>query len=284
VPPRVLVVDDDRKVFALRNFLKGQGYRVSVAGTFTEGVAMARREKFDCVLLDLLLPDTAGANDTLERSRVFAPVPVVAYTGVDDPDLVTKARECGAVNVLLKGSGANTILEKIQLAIAWENPDEQVRRRSAEAAIENRQNNYQPLSKHMSWLTTHRMVGAMLLTALVHMGMTVLYVYKKGGADALFRKQVEDTAAVAADAKSEIELKIAPRLQKLEQDDEEARQERDRLNTRMNGVGSDLSSLQKDMNNGFTRTQESIGQVQTHTQESLTQIYRLLIDNSREKK
>jgi signal transduction histidine kinase/DNA-binding response OmpR family regulator len=83
---RVLVVDDDPGVGKLlRGMLERAGYEVLIAERAHEGLAMARREAPDALLVDLALPDTPGvelieqlAQDERTRGR-----PIVVLTGQD---------------------------------------------------------------------------------------------------------------------------------------------------------------------------------------------------------
>jgi response regulator RpfG family c-di-GMP phosphodiesterase len=63
----------------------------------------ASRGDIDVVLLDLGLPDSEGLA-TLERFRAHFPhIPVVALTGLDDPDTALSAVQSGAQDFLVKG-------------------------------------------------------------------------------------------------------------------------------------------------------------------------------------
>src|SRR5205807_1723552 len=61
VDERVLLVEDDasiREVAALG--LKGAGFRVTTSGDGREGLMRARRDPFDVVVLDVMLPSLDG--------------------------------------------------------------------------------------------------------------------------------------------------------------------------------------------------------------------------------
>src|SRR5215831_2724609 len=58
---RVLVVEDEKKVAkALREGLEAEHYDVRVASSGEEGVFLVNHEAFDCVVLDLMLPQRDG--------------------------------------------------------------------------------------------------------------------------------------------------------------------------------------------------------------------------------
>jgi DNA-binding response OmpR family regulator len=58
---RVLVIEDEPDLQELLRFnLQKEGHTVAVAGTGSDGLHELRRQPFDLVLLDLMLPDRDG--------------------------------------------------------------------------------------------------------------------------------------------------------------------------------------------------------------------------------
>ena len=77
---RILVVDDDRILAdMLGEYLERAGYVVKSRGTVAEGYATARREAFDAVVLDIMLPDGDGL-DLCRRLRSESDVPILMLT------------------------------------------------------------------------------------------------------------------------------------------------------------------------------------------------------------
>ena len=100
---RILVVEDETKVaFALKEGLEGEHFEVAVAGTGEEGFFLVNRERFDAVVLDLQLPGRDGIEIlTTLRQR-----------GVDTPVLILTARDAVEERVLGLDSGADDYLVK----------------------------------------------------------------------------------------------------------------------------------------------------------------------------
>ena len=74
---RVLVVEDEKKVAkALREGLEAEHYDVRVATSGEEGFFLVNHEAFDCVILDLMLPQRDGVEilTTLRKRGVQTPV------------------------------------------------------------------------------------------------------------------------------------------------------------------------------------------------------------------
>lgn len=85
----ILVVDDEKKLRdMLRVYLEQESYRVIEAGNGREALYMARYEKPDLIILDLMMPEMGG----YEFMRVFtkeADTPVIMLTAkVEDQDKI----------------------------------------------------------------------------------------------------------------------------------------------------------------------------------------------------
>ena len=82
---QILVVEDDDVQRQSVAELVGQGADVEVTAvpTAEEALRMMREKTYDCVILDLLLPDTTGYDllQRMEESQLN--VPVIIYTGAD---------------------------------------------------------------------------------------------------------------------------------------------------------------------------------------------------------
>jgi two-component system response regulator RegX3 len=104
-PPRgqrVVVVDDEASITdPLRAALVREGFRVKVAATGADGLALIREDAPDVVLLDLMLPDMDG-RDLCRELRVESDVPVIMLTarGLETDRVV--GLELGADDYLVK--------------------------------------------------------------------------------------------------------------------------------------------------------------------------------------
>jgi len=83
---RLLVVEDDpREQLSIRELLGDEDIDVQIAATGSEALEAVNQEAFDCVVLDLRLPDMSGF-EILERFRedpTLSNLPVVVFTGKD---------------------------------------------------------------------------------------------------------------------------------------------------------------------------------------------------------
>jgi CheY-like chemotaxis protein/signal transduction histidine kinase/HAMP domain-containing protein len=81
---RLLVVEDDESErMSLSRLLADADVRVTAVGTAREAIAALEKDRYDCLVLDLVLPDATG-EEFLSRLRAeprWKDLPVVVYTG-----------------------------------------------------------------------------------------------------------------------------------------------------------------------------------------------------------
>jgi two-component system response regulator PilR (NtrC family) len=93
----VLIIDDEEIVReALEALLTGEGYTVHSAGTAEAGLAALADGRFDCVLLDLMLPDKNGLEVLEDIKRLDDGLPVVMITAYGTIDSAVTATKQGA--------------------------------------------------------------------------------------------------------------------------------------------------------------------------------------------
>src|SRR5690349_6547436 len=100
---RILMIDDDARLAGMvSDYLGGAGFRLTVAGTAREGEALLKREAFDAVILDLMLPDSDGL-DLCRRLRAGATdLPILMLTARGEPMDRVVGLEVGADDYLAK--------------------------------------------------------------------------------------------------------------------------------------------------------------------------------------
>ena len=111
---RVLVVDDDGRLASmLREYLAAAGFEVSLCEDGTSGLACARREEVDVIVLDVMLPDMDGI-EVLKRLRQVSDVPVLMLTARgEDTDRIV-GLEIGADDYLPKPFNPRELLARLK--------------------------------------------------------------------------------------------------------------------------------------------------------------------------
>jgi DNA-binding response OmpR family regulator len=102
----VLVVDDDPTVRdVLGRYLSRAGYRVTVCGDGDEGLRLAREQRPDLVVLDLMLPGRSGLAVCTELrlpGAVGAEVPIIMLTALGEEEDRVTGLELGADDYVTK--------------------------------------------------------------------------------------------------------------------------------------------------------------------------------------
>ncbi|KAA3655507.1 MAG: DNA-binding response regulator [Chloroflexi bacterium] len=120
----ILVVDDKANVRTLlREYLTEQGYRVVTAENGRIALFVAREEKPDLILLDIMMPEMDG-NDFLRLHRKEANTPVILLTArVEETDKVL-GLELGADDYVTKPFGMRELVARIRAVLRRVEPDE----------------------------------------------------------------------------------------------------------------------------------------------------------------
>ena len=112
--PRILVIDDDRKLCRLiRDYLAPMGYLVEAVHTGPEGVDRAVGEPWHAILLDLMLPGLDGF-EVLKRIRAKVDVPVLMLTARGDEADRIVGLEMGADDYLPKTFSTRELLARLR--------------------------------------------------------------------------------------------------------------------------------------------------------------------------
>ncbi|MDQ8027399.1 MAG: response regulator [Brevundimonas sp.] len=146
---RVLVVEDDVvQRDAVRALLSSAQVETVGVGSAADCLAALAEQDFDCIVLDLSLPDASGSTllETLSAESDHPHPPVIVYTGQDlSPDLEQQLRRYSS-SIIIKGAKSpERLLDEVSLflhAVVSELPPEQqtmIRKaRNRDAVLEGR--------------------------------------------------------------------------------------------------------------------------------------------------
>ena len=117
MPKTVLVIDDEPKIAELcRDYLAAAGYGVLTAGDGPQGLALARRERPDLVVLDLMLPGMDGL-DVCRELRRDGEVPIIMLTArVEETDKLI-GLELGADDYLTKPFSPRELVARVRTVL-----------------------------------------------------------------------------------------------------------------------------------------------------------------------
>ena len=121
---RVLVVDDqvlNRDLVASQ--LQRLGYVTEQASSGAEALHKLAQNKYDCVLLDIMMPDMDGFQvlDTIRAKEHLKLLPIIMLSALEDPETITKTMQRGASDYLTKPFHSVILKTRIQNALALDN-------------------------------------------------------------------------------------------------------------------------------------------------------------------
>ena len=111
---RVLLVEDDARLARMvADYLGEAGIRSAIAGTGREAQRLLKRDAFDAVILDLMLPDTDGL-DLCKQIRAESTIPLLMLTARGDPLDRVVGLELGADDYLPKPFEPRELLARLR--------------------------------------------------------------------------------------------------------------------------------------------------------------------------
>lgn len=115
----ILVVDDEHDVLEMIEVGLGlDGYRVLLAESGEEAVAVLSRHQVDLVISDFRMPGMNGV-ETIARLRELAPrIPVIVVTGYLAPATVDECMDLGQVRLLRKPFPFKNLTQAVRAALA----------------------------------------------------------------------------------------------------------------------------------------------------------------------
>ncbi|MCA9595673.1 MAG: response regulator transcription factor [Myxococcales bacterium] len=115
LPKTILIIEDEPHiVLGLSDALEFEGFRVVVAKTGKEGVTLARHERPNVVLLDLMLPDMNGYQVCEELRRFDAFMPVIMLTARSQEADKIRGLDAGADDYVTKPFSVGELIARIR--------------------------------------------------------------------------------------------------------------------------------------------------------------------------
>jgi DNA-binding response OmpR family regulator len=123
---RILVIEDEIRIQAfLARGLEAEGYAVAAADNGRDGVVRATTERWDLVVLDLLLPGINGLRVLEEIRRTCPELPVVILSARADLPTKLKGFELGARDYLQKPFSLDELLARIRVQLRDSRPPDE---------------------------------------------------------------------------------------------------------------------------------------------------------------
>jgi two-component sensor histidine kinase len=181
---RVLYVDDDEGLRNLvRRALERRGYRVTLAASGEDGLAVLQAGEFDAVALDHYMPGQGGFETLLQIQKLQDPPPIVYVTGSDESRVAVSALKAGASDYVVKSVGEEFFdLLEGALEQAFEQVELRRRHAKAEADLVTSNQRLEALLREVN----HRVANSLqLVSAFVQMQASAV--------DGVARSALKDT-------------------------------------------------------------------------------------------
>jgi CheY-like chemotaxis protein len=116
--PRVLLVDDSDDHRGLYAAMLKPSATVTTAARGEHALALACADPPDVIVLDVMMPGMDGWEtcERLKADATTADIPIIMLTSLDDVDVPARAREAGAIAVLMKPCPAERLMLTINAA------------------------------------------------------------------------------------------------------------------------------------------------------------------------
>jgi two-component system, OmpR family, response regulator len=113
---RILVIDDEPRILAfLARGLAADGYTVDTADNGVEALRSVRRNGYDLVLLDLLLPGVDGLSVLQAINRLRPELPVVIVSARSDLPTKLRGFGLGAIDYVSKPFALDELLARVRV-------------------------------------------------------------------------------------------------------------------------------------------------------------------------
>jgi CheY-like chemotaxis protein len=127
---KILVIEDEpdqNKLIKLR--LEARGYLVMSVGKAKEGIELAKKEKPQLILMDMILPDMHGLDATikLKQAPETKGIPIIALSAVGSPDFIKACSQEGIAAYVKKPYDPRELFRTIERYVTVEEPEEKAK-------------------------------------------------------------------------------------------------------------------------------------------------------------
>ncbi len=113
----IMVVDDEKRIVSLlRAYLEQQGFRVATAQNGREAIYVARHEKPDLIVLDIMMPEMDGY-EFMRQHRKERETPIILLTAKLEEDDKVLGLELGADDYVTKPFSPRELTSRIRAVL-----------------------------------------------------------------------------------------------------------------------------------------------------------------------
>ncbi len=127
---RILIIDDvNDNIQIVASILNKDGYKLNYATSGEKALKYAENNKFDLILLDIMMPEMNGFDvcRELKKNAATSEIPVIFLTAKDDIDSISTAFEIGGVDYITKPFNKTELLARVKTHLNLKNANEQLK-------------------------------------------------------------------------------------------------------------------------------------------------------------
>lgn len=114
---KILVIEDDHNIQELIvEFLSSQGYKVNFANDGIEGVQKFKKEKYDLIILDIMMPNLDGYG-VCKMIRQSSNIPIIFLTALTTEEDQLKGFEMMCDDYITKPFSFNVLIKRVEAVL-----------------------------------------------------------------------------------------------------------------------------------------------------------------------
>ncbi|GFH39986.1 response regulator transcription factor [Lactococcus insecticola] len=115
---KILVADDDRAILSLLSYtFESNGFELTLADNGSDALEIAKKQRFDLILLDMMMPGLSGLAVTEKLREAGDYTPIIILTARDDADLKITGINSGVDDYLDKTTPQREVVARANALI-----------------------------------------------------------------------------------------------------------------------------------------------------------------------
>ena len=112
---KILIVDDEvRMRQLLKLYLEPIGYVCNMASDGVEALEKVKKENFDLILLDVMMPLFDGFEVCKKITDAYPDIPIIMITALNDAESIIKGLDAGATDYVTKPFNGDVLLARVR--------------------------------------------------------------------------------------------------------------------------------------------------------------------------
>jgi DNA-binding response OmpR family regulator len=117
----LLIIEDEKQIARFLELeLTHEGYKVEIETDGREGLSKAKENRYDLILLDIMLPGINGM-EVCRRIRQFSNIPIIMLTARDELTSKVMGLDIGADDYITKPFSIEELLARVRVALRRHN-------------------------------------------------------------------------------------------------------------------------------------------------------------------